>query len=271
MRTLLTIGVAGLSLIGTGCVATRKYVTKTITPVEQRVSATEGKNTDQDKQIAAADKEIDELGTELTRTREQLGNLGTRVTEVDGKAVAAGQSAQQAGQRADTAQKSAEGARTLAQQGNDKADAANRTVERTINTLDGLNKYQMVKSETVLFALSQSALTTESKAQLDDLARAVAGQERFLIEVQGFTDKTGSNQTNEALSQQRAAQVTRYLVNQHKIAVRNISSIGSGYAAPVGDDQTRDGRAMNRRVEVRVFVPEVASAVKALAPQTASR
>jgi len=49
--TLLTVGALGLSLLGTGCVATHKYVAKTIAPVEQRVSGTEAKNTDQDKQL----------------------------------------------------------------------------------------------------------------------------------------------------------------------------------------------------------------------------
>jgi outer membrane protein OmpA-like peptidoglycan-associated protein len=268
MRSTLLIGsVAALGLLGTSC-ATKGYVTRTITPVEQRVSAAESKNADQDNRIAAADKEIDELGAELSKTREQLGN---RINETDAKATAAGQAAQQAGQRADGAQKSADGARTLAQQGNDKADAVKRDVDRTITVIDGINKYQMMKSETVLFPLSQFKLSAESRAQLDDIARAAAGQERFMIEVQGFTDKTGSADTNERLSRQRADEVTRYLVNEHKIPVRSISSIGSGYASPVGDDSTRDGRAMNRRVEVRLFVPEIGSAAKAVAAQTAQR
>src|SRR6478672_2026459 len=50
--TFLTMGALALSLVGTGCVATHKYVAKTVTPVEQRVSGTEAKNTDQDKQLS---------------------------------------------------------------------------------------------------------------------------------------------------------------------------------------------------------------------------
>lgn len=251
------VGALGLSLAGTGC-ATKKYVVKTITPVSERVSAVENKNTDQDKQIASNSKEIEEVGGDLTRTKERLGN-------VDAKADKAQQTADQAGQRADTAQKSADGARTLAQQGNDKADAAKQDVDKAVRTFDGLMRYQMLKSETVLFNFNQAKLTAESKAQLEDIAKAIAGQDRYIIEVQGYTDKTGSPQVNAELSQARAAEVTRYLVNEEKIPVRAISAVGSGYAAPVGDDKTRDGRAMNRRVEVRVFVPEVASASKALA------
>jgi outer membrane protein OmpA-like peptidoglycan-associated protein len=251
-------------MIGTGC-ATKKYVIKTITPVSERVTAVENKNGDQDKLIATSSKEIEELGTDLSRTKEKLN-------DVDQKAIAAGQSAQQAGQRADGAQRAADGARTLAQQGNDKADAVKqdvqKAVERTISTIDGMTKYQMLKSETVLFPLNRHNLSAESKAQLDDIAHSATGLERYMIEVQGFTDKTGPPQLNEQLSQDRAVEVVRYLVNEHKVPVRTISSIGSGYTQPVGDDKTRDGRAMNRRVEVRVFVPEVGSAAKAM---TASR
>jgi len=53
--------------------------------------------------------------------------------------------------------------------------------------------------------------------------------------------------------------VARYLANEHKIPVRSITMLGSGYAQPVADDKTRDGRKQNRRVEVRLYVPEAAS------------
>ena len=44
--------------------------------------------------------------------------------------------------------------------------------------------------------------------------------------------------------------------------MRSISLLGSGYALPVADDKTREGRKLNRRVEIRLFVPETASASK---------
>jgi len=258
--TLLLAGAVAVSLIGTGC-ATKKYVVKTITPVEQRVAAAEGKNADQDKAIAAANKEIDEVGADLTKTKERL-------TDVDSKAVAAGQAAQQAGQRADAAQRSADGAKQAADGARTFAsEAAQKSAERVVTVVDGTNKFQMMKSETVLFKVNQTKLSDEARGALDEVAKMAAGQDRYMIEVQGFTDKTGPQQVNEALSQARATEVTRYLVNQHKIPVRAISAIGSGYTAPVGDDKTADGRAMNRRVEVRLFAPEVTSAVKALAQQ----
>jgi outer membrane protein OmpA-like peptidoglycan-associated protein len=122
--------------------------------------------------------------------------------------------------------------------------------------MEAMNKFQMAKTVTVLFPLNQAKLNDDAKAELDDIAKMTDGKDRYVIEVQGFTDKTGSALANEQLSQARAAAVSRYLVNEHKVPVRSVTTLGSGYALPVADDKTREGRKQNRRVEVRLFVPE---------------
>jgi len=253
MRTTgMMAGALALSLFGTGC-ATKKYVAKTVAPVEQRVGATEAKNAEQDKTIASQGTEIQEIDRSLSQTKEKL-------TDVDNKATQGIQSAQTAARTADqhaaTAQQAADGARQT-------ADAANQGVDRLGRTVDALNKFQMSKSETVLFNVNRDVLTPEAKQQLDGLAGQVAGLDRYMIEVQGFTDKTGPAEYNAALSERRAEAVARYLTTEHKIPVRSISMLGEGYATPVADDKTRDGRKMNRRVEVRLWVPE--AAVKSVA------
>jgi outer membrane protein OmpA-like peptidoglycan-associated protein len=248
--TLMMTSVLGLVLAGTGC-ATKKYVTQTLEPVQTRVAATEAKDADQDKTLAAQGKEIEEVSTDLSRSKERLQ---TEIAAADQKATAAGQSANQAGQKADAAQQSANGANTLAQRGIEQTT----TLERTfVKTIDGLNKYSMTKNVTVQFPVNQWKLSEDAKAQLDDIATSAKDLPRYVIEVQGFTDKTGTPDVNEKLSQDRAEAAARYLVNQHQIPVRDINMLGSGYASPVGDDKTRDGRKQNRRVEVRLFVPEV--------------
>jgi outer membrane protein OmpA-like peptidoglycan-associated protein len=239
--------VAALSLLGTGC-ATKKYVAQTISPIDARVTGTETKNTEQDKQIAEHGKSLEELDRSTSRMREQI-------KDTDAKAVAANEAASKADQKADGAWKAADGAKGLAQQGLD----ANAQLARTV---DAMNKYQVLKTETVLFKFNQATLTDDAKAQLEELAKSTEGQERYVVEVQGYTDKTGSPIANERLSQQRAQEVARFLANEYKIPVRSISMLGSGYAQPVADDKTREGRKLNRRVEVRLFVPEAASATK---------
>jgi outer membrane protein OmpA-like peptidoglycan-associated protein len=248
-------GALGLTMLGTGC-ATKKYVAKTVAPVESRVGAVETKNSEQDKALADQNKsladqkkEIDELGTDLSRTKE-------RVTDVDSKATAAGQAAQQANQAAQQANQAAGNAQKT-------ADQANQGVDRVERTMNAMNKWDLSTSATILFNFGQSTLSKDAKAQLDEFAMKAAGFQRYQIEVQGFTDKSGSAVYNANLSEARAEAVARYLANEHKIALRSISMLGSGYALPVADDKTRDGRKQNRRVEVRLFVPEAGSGANA--------
>jgi outer membrane protein OmpA-like peptidoglycan-associated protein len=247
-NTGIMAGAIALSLLGTGC-ATKKYVAKTVAPVEQRVSAAEKKDADQDKTIASQGTEIQEIDRSLSQTTERLNG---KIADVDGKATQAGQAAQAADQHAGAAQQSANGARQA-------ADAASQGVDRLGRTVDAMNRFQMTKSETVLFAVNRDTLTPEARQQLDEVATQVNGMDRFVIEVQGFTDKTGGAEYNAALSARRAEAVARYLTTEHKIPVRSISMLGEGYAAPVADDKTRDGRKQNRRVEVRLWVPDAAS------------
>jgi outer membrane protein OmpA-like peptidoglycan-associated protein len=181
--------------------------------------------------------------------------------DTDAKAVAAGEAAAKADQKADGAWKAADGAKSLAQQGLD----ANAQLARTV---DAMNKYQVLKTETVLFKVNQATLTDDAKSQLQELAKSTDGLDRYVIEVQGFTDKTGSASINERLSQQRAQEVARYLANEYKVPVRSIALLGSGYALPVADDKTREGRKLNRRVEIRLYVPEAATATKSMTAKT---
>ena len=244
--TLLTVGALGMSLLGTGCVATHKYVAKTVAPVEQRVSGTEAKNTDQDKQLSTHTTQIADLDRDASQTKERL-------RDTDAKATQAGEAAKMADQHAGAAQQSADGAKTA-------ADGARTFAEQGLNKLDqsmqAMNKFQVAKEESVLFDFNQDKLTADSKAKLDEIARQAMGMERYVIELQGFTDKSGSPTYNETLSEARVQAVARYLANEHQIPVRSISMLGAGYARPVADDKTREGRKMNRRVEIKLWVPE---------------
>jgi outer membrane protein OmpA-like peptidoglycan-associated protein len=198
------------------------------------------------------------LTTDLSRTKE-------RVTDADAKAVAAGQSAQRAGERADNAQKAADGAERSAEGAQRAADRGLQRSDVIEKNMVAMNKFDMAKSVTILFTVNQAKLNDDAKADLDEIAKMTDGRDRYIIEVQGFTDKTGSPLTNEQLSQARAAAVARYLANEHKIPVRSITTLGSGYALPVADDKTREGRKQNRRVEVRLFVPETTTSSNTVA------
>jgi outer membrane protein OmpA-like peptidoglycan-associated protein len=240
-----------LSLASVGCVATHKYVAKTIAPVEQRVSGTETKNTEQDQKLTAQAGQIEAVDRDLSRTKERL-------TDTDAKAAAAANAAREANDAARQADNKAQGAQQAADGAKGSAMQAQQNVDRLGRNVDGMVKFKMSKTGMVLFGVGQATLNADAKSALDDFAKSVDGQDRFVVEVQGFADKTGTASLNDTLSQERAEAVARYLANQHSIPLHNITMLGSGVAS--GDQKTREERKMSRKVEVRLLLPEVSSA-----------
>jgi len=245
--TILTTGALALSLLGTGCVATHKYVAKTLAPVEQRVSTSEAKNGEQDQKLAANASQIESVDRDLSRTKEKLN-------DTDSKAVAAANAAAAADAKAAAANSAAGAADAKAEKGIETGTMAAKNVD-TLREDVRAGKFKMVKSDTVLFGLNQKTLSDEAKAQLDTFAQTLSGVGRYVVEIQGFTDKTGPVVYNDELSQARAEAVARYLANQHKVPLRSINMLGSGVAE--GEQKTREDRKQGRKVDVRVFVPEI--------------
>lgn len=252
MKTTMYIAAAlALSIASTGCVATHKYVAKTIAPVEQRVSGTETKNTEQDQKLTAQAGQLESVDRDLSRTKERL-------TDTDAKAAAAANAAQRANDAALQADGKAQGAQQAADGAKGFAQQAQQNVDRLGRNVDGMVKFKMSKTGMVLFGLGRKTLDADAKSALDDFAKSADGQDRFVIEVQGFADKTGDLAFNEALSQERAEAVARYLANEHNVPLHNITMLGSGVAS--GEQKTREERKQSRKVEVRLLLPEVTSA-----------
>ncbi|HTV54704.1 MAG TPA: OmpA family protein, partial [Terriglobia bacterium] len=92
---------------------------------------------------------------------------------------------------------------------------------------------------------------------LDQLIQSVKGLKHYVVQIQGYTDRTGPVQYNLQLSQRRANAVVRYLTLTGDIPLVKIYSMGYGKSAPTAPNNTRAGRAKNRRVDVIVFVPKL--------------
>lgn len=233
----LTTGLA-VAMFGSGC-ATKKYVTRTIEPVEKRVSASEAKASEQDKALNG-------LETDLSRTKEKVTDLDNTQKKTNERVEQVGTAAQQAQSTATNAERQAQEARTY-------AETRTTEIERFI---EGRDRYQMTKEQHILFRPGRAELDKDAQAAIEELVKEAGAKTRYVLEVQGYADATGSKSLNYDLSQRRAEAVVRHLTSQHKIPLRSIHLIGSGEDDPVGDNKTRDGRRQNRRVEVRLFVPE---------------
>ena len=102
----------------------------------------------------------------------------------------------------------------------------------------------------VNFASGSGALPEASYPVLDDLAAWLQDHPKARIAIIGHTDASGGLEGNIALSRKRAEAVRQYLLGQQKIAPARVEAEGVGYLAPIASNQSDDGRAQNRRVEV---------------------
>jgi peptidoglycan-associated lipoprotein len=104
------------------------------------------------------------------------------------------------------------------------------------------------------FQLGKADLPADVRAKLDELANKLkADPAGNYIEIEGHTDSTGSTAMNERLGLARAENVKRYLYETYQIPLHKINVISYGEDKPVAPNNTRDGRAQNRRVVIKVL------------------
>ena len=151
--------------------------------------------------------------------RDQVEVVDTRVTGVEG-------TAGQALQRANDAHKLAE----------------------------GKFLYQVVLSDdSVKFPTDAAALSPEAEQRLAQFAQRLQGENKNVyLEIQGYTDSTGTPEHNDQLGEQRAEAVRRFL-NRQGVALNRMATISYGETKPVAPNNTREGRAQNRRVAIVVL------------------
>ncbi len=105
--------------------------------------------------------------------------------------------------------------------------------------------------ENVLFEFGSHRLDTSSFSELDRLVEYLDAQEEVKVEIHGHTDNIGDPGDNLILSEKRAASVVEYLIEKG-IDPERISSRGFGESKPIADNETEEGRALNRRTEMVV-------------------
>ena len=135
-----------------------------------------------------------------------------------------------------------------AQEALDRALAAGQLAE-------GKFLYETVLSDDkVRFGFNESSLSPEGMAALDQFVSELrARDENVFIEIQGHTDSVGDDAYNVILGERRGEAVRRYLSQTGGIALHRMSVISYGKTAPIADNASPDGRAMNRRVTLVVL------------------
>jgi OOP family OmpA-OmpF porin len=220
-RISLTVLLAASMAATIGC-SSKNYVRQETTPLINKTNELDDLTAKNSRDI----KDVD------ARAQAAIQSVQAKAAEVDQKAQSA---SQQAGE-----------AQTL-------ADNAVHRVDKLQNTVANLDNYHVVTETSVHFGFNKDNLTKKAQEALDQLATDVANAKGYIITVEGGTDSVGSQDYNYGLSERRADSVIQYLASQHNIPAHKVYLIGLGKDKPVESNKTREGRAKNRRVDVRLM------------------
>ena len=230
-RASLVIMLGASMLATVGC-ASKNYVRQQTTPIINKTN------------------ELDDLTAQNTKAIKDVdARAQSGIQQVTAAAAAADEKAQAAGQQAATAQTS--------------ADNAVHRVDVLSNAVANLDNFRVVDEAAVHFGFDKDFLSKDAKDELDKLATAVPNTKGYIITVEGGTDAVGPADYNYGLSERRASSVIQYLGSKYNIPAHKIYVIGLGKDKPVDDNKTREGRAANRRVNVRLMTNTTGDAPQA--------
>jgi outer membrane protein OmpA-like peptidoglycan-associated protein len=224
-RLILASTLALVTTAGTAC-ATKGFVNTRVDDVDSKVTTLTGS-----------------LEETQARTKQNEG----RISEVDQKAGAAQTAASNAAAAAGTAAERAAAAEKEAKAVGARTDELAKASRKLV--------YEVVLSEdSGNFKFNAVELPDEAKAKIDGMiSQLMADPKGSFFEIEGHTDSTGPAELNERIGLERAEAVKRYLYEAHKIPLHKMNVISFGEEKPAGPNTTRDGRAQNRRIVIRVL------------------
>jgi outer membrane protein OmpA-like peptidoglycan-associated protein len=198
-------------------------------------------------QVGAVSSKVDTLSQALEQTQERTRQNETRIGEVDTRAGAAQASADKAGTAAGAADTKAIAAGEAAKSAMNRADEVDKFAKRIV--------FEVVLSEDQgNFKFGAADLPDTAKTRIDEVVTQLkADPKGAYFEIEGHTDNVGDTMYNERLGMERAEAVKRYLYEQHQIPLHRMNVISYGESKPASDNKTREGRAQNRRVVVRIL------------------
>jgi OOP family OmpA-OmpF porin len=137
----------------------------------------------------------------------------------------------------------------------EQIDANQQDIQQNTKRFSELSEYDTKGDAVVNFAVGSAVISAKDKATLKQLTQSATGLTGYLIQVKGFADSSGNAAMNQKLSMDRAQEVIAFLLQDCNVPVRHIVAPGAmGTVDPAATNETAQGRAENRRVEVKVLV-----------------
>jgi len=183
------------------------------------------------REVSEVNKKVDAVSSEVEKTQQRVQQNEVRIDSVDKSAQSgiseAKGSAQAAMSKAQDAEKAAKG--------------------KLIYTVT-------LSNDKVRFPVNKAEISDEAKAMIDEAVGPLVQANRGVyFEIEGHTDSTGEAAYNMKLGEERAMAVRDYIAKKHGIALSRLNVISYGEEKPVTDNKTREDRAQNRRVVIRIL------------------
>ena len=205
---------------------------------------------EQDLRTAQAlQSRVDPVETLANSTQALAANNQQRIGQAEQNAQRLSGQVEELSSVANTAVAAAANAQSTA----DQAESDATTANARINVLDD---YAVLATISVHFKNGSARLSPQAKVEIDAVANTVSEDlNGWLVAVQGYADSTGRAAGNRSLSERRAKAVIDYLVTKHGLPpYRVVQPFGFGSSDPVAANNTREGRSLNRRAEIKVLV-----------------
>jgi len=218
-RFLIAVSISTVAIGASSACATKKFVRTSIGDVDDKMDA---------------------LGRGIEATQERTRRNEKKIAEVDQKVQAADEVAHTASGIASTAQNTANSAVA-------KVDSIEKASKRLVYDL-------VLSSDEANFETGHTDLPQEAKSRIKELIGQLKQEPKNVyIEIEGHTDSTGDPAVNIRLGLGRAEAVQRYLHEQYQIPLHKINVISFGSEKPIASNATKEGRAKNRRVVIRIL------------------
>ena len=183
------------------------------------------------REVGEVNKKVDAVSAEVEKTQQRVQQNEVRIDAVD----------KQAQSGITEAKGSAAAAMTKAQ------EAERAAKGKLIYTVT-------LSNDKVRFPVNKAEISDEAKAMIDEAVGPLVKENRGVwFEIEGHTDNTGDAAYNFKLGEERAMAVRDYIAKTHGIALNRLNVISYGEEKPVAENKTRDERAQNRRVVIRIL------------------
>ena len=217
-KFVIAVSIVALPLGSTAC-ATKKMVRTSVGDVNDKVDA---------------------MGRSMEQTQERTRKNEKRIGEVDEKVQAADQMAKSAHGEASKASNTATAASR-------RVDALDKASKRLVLDL-------VLSEDEGNFKFGKTELPQEATGRIDGLIHQLKQDPKnVFIEIEGHTDSVGDSGINKTIGLGRAESVRRYLYEEFQIPLHKMNVISYGADKPIASNQTKEGRAKNRRVLIRII------------------